>query len=659
MDDDLSGFLSQVDKIDALVRGIKEGDESAIQEADSMLAKQEKEAREGSVKAERTVINKAPAVAQGPQLSPEEQGQEAFMRSLRVDAEERAARRRVGRKTAEELKDKGNAAFNKGCFEQALEHYSAALLESPDYLPLYTNRAQTFLKLGRPKDALEDCEWALRLDPRCTKALLRRGLAHQALASFPEAIEAFSAARKTVLQPERATFDAHIEETQRLQAVHEAEQRALAAAAAAAPSAPADDPAPPAIAAAEFPIGDPVRLVDAVLPALLPPALPPPERVQQLLELLASHALDTDVAKDLFRLRGGLRLLETHAGSEKPALVSALLHLLHKACKGSEANQRAVVESANARAALGGCLCSPHEVVVSSALFLLALLADTEAARKVLATDLQLELIEPCVAVMEAASASTRGFAVGTRTQAALFLAIFAVCPELHKRCLAAFSANLFGRLRRLLDRCTASRERPLSEAAQILNVLLHFSADTKLRDCMGRKENTRGFVKDAYALLVGLKEGLADAPVALEALLALLSNLGLQGDALRVLEDPGLADTLADLIGVANTLALRLRTVGLLARICNKEALAERLVDNGGMKRLLQLARQSKDGPTLEVVSRALAKGARGSERARAAMGTDKAMRALVDLLAMQAPAVAGNAALCIAECARSPEVC
>ena len=38
-----------------------------------------------------------------------------------------------------------------------------ALEEVKDDTKLYTNRAQTYIKLGKYSEALEDCDWALRV----------------------------------------------------------------------------------------------------------------------------------------------------------------------------------------------------------------------------------------------------------------------------------------------------------------------------------------------------------------------------------------------------------------------------------------------------------------------------------------------------------------
>ncbi|KAI4815006.1 hypothetical protein KUCAC02_005173, partial [Chaenocephalus aceratus] len=60
------------------------------------------------------------------------------------------------------LKDKGNEAYAQEDYETAVKYYSDGLAELRDIQPLYTNRAQAYIKLGKYKEAISDCEWALK-----------------------------------------------------------------------------------------------------------------------------------------------------------------------------------------------------------------------------------------------------------------------------------------------------------------------------------------------------------------------------------------------------------------------------------------------------------------------------------------------------------------
>ena len=82
---------------------------------------------------------------------------------------------------------------------QAVEHYSRALELDPQLSTAQNNRAMCWLKLGRFRHAVEDCDSVLDADACNVKALLRRGTAKQALGQLGEAAEDFR--RVTELQP--------------------------------------------------------------------------------------------------------------------------------------------------------------------------------------------------------------------------------------------------------------------------------------------------------------------------------------------------------------------------------------------------------------------------------------------------------------------------
>ena len=67
--------------------------------------------------------------------------QTAFFQSVEEDAKERAERRREREMRGKEAKKKGNKAFREGNFDEALQHFSDAIRETPWDLTLYTNRA--------------------------------------------------------------------------------------------------------------------------------------------------------------------------------------------------------------------------------------------------------------------------------------------------------------------------------------------------------------------------------------------------------------------------------------------------------------------------------------------------------------------------------------
>ena len=85
------------------------------------------------------------------------------------------------RKKALALKEKGNDAFKKKEYEIAEKLYTEGLhmidsIKSFEARPLWTNLAICRNILGKHEDALGDSEFALSIDPKCTKAGFKKCL---------------------------------------------------------------------------------------------------------------------------------------------------------------------------------------------------------------------------------------------------------------------------------------------------------------------------------------------------------------------------------------------------------------------------------------------------------------------------------------------------
>uniref|UniRef100_A0A4W6D1C0 Tetratricopeptide repeat domain 12 n=1 Tax=Lates calcarifer TaxID=8187 RepID=A0A4W6D1C0_LATCA len=109
------------------------------------------------------------------------------MKIMERDAEDRRIKRIAKEKKATAFKDKGNEAYAQEDYETAVRYYSDGLAELRDMQPLYTNRAQAYIKLGRYSEAISDCEWALKCNERCTKAYVHMGKAYLELKKYNEA----------------------------------------------------------------------------------------------------------------------------------------------------------------------------------------------------------------------------------------------------------------------------------------------------------------------------------------------------------------------------------------------------------------------------------------------------------------------------------------
>jgi len=94
-------------------------------------------------------------------------------------------------------KEKGNDHFKKGEFTQALDCYVEGLLLLEDYqlletqtaLCLHGNAAAVYIKLERYKDAIDQCNLAIEVDPDYIKAYWRRANANECQENYRQACE--------------------------------------------------------------------------------------------------------------------------------------------------------------------------------------------------------------------------------------------------------------------------------------------------------------------------------------------------------------------------------------------------------------------------------------------------------------------------------------
>ncbi|XP_075956164.1 tetratricopeptide repeat protein 12 isoform X3 [Anarhichas minor] len=158
---DLESFLKKVDKISELVKDLNSSDvevqQKAIETADCYIAALDEPCR--------TIVNKTTINTNPPlqtSLDLQNENPENFMKIIERDAEDRSVRRTAKANKATVFKDKGNEAYAQEDYETAVKYYSDGLAELRDMQPLYTNRAQAYIKLGKYKEAISDCEWALK-----------------------------------------------------------------------------------------------------------------------------------------------------------------------------------------------------------------------------------------------------------------------------------------------------------------------------------------------------------------------------------------------------------------------------------------------------------------------------------------------------------------
>lgn len=94
------------------------------------------------------------------------------------------------------LKEKGNALFKSGDYQQAVDIYTSALdvaLEDREVLlAVLSNRAACFLKLERYQDCIDDCSAALEINGSQPKPYYRRATAHESTGDLQSAFKDLS-----------------------------------------------------------------------------------------------------------------------------------------------------------------------------------------------------------------------------------------------------------------------------------------------------------------------------------------------------------------------------------------------------------------------------------------------------------------------------------
>ena len=90
---------------------------------------------------------------------------------------------------AEKEKAKGNDCFRNKEYMDAITYYSKSIALDDTNPVLYTNRALSSMRLSNFNQALADCNEALKIDHKYTKALARRGMIHHKCARHLAALK--------------------------------------------------------------------------------------------------------------------------------------------------------------------------------------------------------------------------------------------------------------------------------------------------------------------------------------------------------------------------------------------------------------------------------------------------------------------------------------
>ncbi|KAH8971254.1 hypothetical protein BDL97_02G130900 [Sphagnum fallax] len=90
---------------------------------------------------------------------------------------------------AEAFKVQGNASMKEQRFSDAIQFYTLAISLCNDNAIFYANRAAAHSEVSKFAEAIADCEDAIRIDPKYSKAYSRLGWVYHAQGHFQEAIE--------------------------------------------------------------------------------------------------------------------------------------------------------------------------------------------------------------------------------------------------------------------------------------------------------------------------------------------------------------------------------------------------------------------------------------------------------------------------------------
>ncbi|XP_016935774.4 tetratricopeptide repeat protein 12 [Drosophila suzukii] len=105
-----------------------------------------------------------------------------FMRQVEMDLDQRSKARLERERVAQNFRKLGNAEYRKGNYESAMQMYTEAIENIRDSHILYINRALCFIKSGKFKRGIVDCDFVLnKLDEKNLRAWMYRAMAYKGL----------------------------------------------------------------------------------------------------------------------------------------------------------------------------------------------------------------------------------------------------------------------------------------------------------------------------------------------------------------------------------------------------------------------------------------------------------------------------------------------
>jgi len=110
---------------------------------------------------------------------------------------------------AEIMKAEGNEYMKAEQYQKAIESYSKAIAKDGNNAVYYSNRAAAYTSLGNNRQAIINCETAIKIDPVYGKAYGRMGLAYLNEKDFERARESYEKAIR--IEPNNQTYKTNLE----------------------------------------------------------------------------------------------------------------------------------------------------------------------------------------------------------------------------------------------------------------------------------------------------------------------------------------------------------------------------------------------------------------------------------------------------------------
>ncbi|XP_038634909.1 tetratricopeptide repeat protein 12 isoform X2 [Scyliorhinus canicula] len=638
---ELQRFLREVDEITDIVEELKSDNpeirEKAFQKADEKLEKGcgGAEIVEGCrTKLNRTMINPNPSPTQSPNppgkygMESSKVNQEDFLKVLERDAEARRKRRMKSQKLANALKEKGNAAFNKGDYATAVQYYTDGLEKLRDFQALYTNRAQAYIKLGKYEEAITDCEWALKCNENCIKAYVHMGKANLSLKKYGEARQCYQ--KILEIDPNREKLVKEYTNLLELAQKQEQQEKEVVE---------------------EFERGNEnITTANEVLKKLSSPNKIP-------LFYLGGVRLLTELMKEcteqtLFRTNSGFSIINDNeiikSSMKEPfdvELCVSVLVLWQAISRGNEENQRLLITFSGTSEQLLDLLSCKESEIYKESLTLLSIYLTSEYGKNLLLCSLNLTRLMQIL----------MGFMIYTDGAAGDAIEILtSLMPEnkFKRHCRSDFAVNVLPSFESLLKNLKLVNKQVFP---QCMSVIGSIASDKTISGQIAQSEEYW------ESCLIAIDEATlfvteAEYRETLYTLLGLMVNLSIEQCCTIQAKAPAITERCIFLLSSTDG-GILTRATGLLSHVLPQSVEAvENAVKAGTVKKMLRFIKAGGK-TTTRYAAKVLAICSRSSEPAREEIvKCDKKFSGLRKLLCSDDELVVGNIALCLSNCFEIP---